>query len=256
MGSELDAQPAMVVRFWRHVAQKAGYGWYQDKQKNRSSLTCLGHVDQVMWTSPCYTARASRKCKKHRQCIMILIKDYVHKCSSVNLSIIIKLMRKNSFSKDFRLVKSAQFTEVFKNGARSSDAFFTVLCAKNDSCNNSLVTEYRLGLAISKKTAHRAVDRNRIKRIVRESFRLARTEWTENRIDIVVLARRAAVQTNNRVLVQSLQKHWQKLFKVLSQSQSFFCWDCRFAFTKFFWVLTWVDIVAFTRVAQNIRAKP
>ena len=54
---------------------------------------------------------------------------------------------------------------VFKQALRSRDPLFTVLCR----CNNSDLA--RLGLAISKKHCRRAVGRNRIKRIVRESFR-------------------------------------------------------------------------------------
>jgi ribonuclease P protein component len=46
----------------------------------------------------------------------------------------------------------------------------------------------RIGVIVSKKNAPRAVDRNRIKRLVREAFRQNRQRFAGN--DLVVLARR------------------------------------------------------------------
>lgn len=68
----------------------------------------------------------------------------------------------------------------------------------------------RLGLAISKKCAKRAVDRNRIKRIVRESFRLHRREGMPA-LDLVVLCRRDAIDAPNERLFASLSSHWKNL---------------------------------------------
>ncbi len=45
----------------------------------------------------------------------------------------------------------------------------------------------RLGLAISKKHARRSVDRNRIKRIAREAFRISKHRLPP--VDIIVLSR-------------------------------------------------------------------
>jgi ribonuclease P protein component len=46
----------------------------------------------------------------------------------------------------------------------------------------------RIGIIVSKKVASRAVDRNRIKRLVRETFR--QNQWRLGSNDLVVLARR------------------------------------------------------------------
>ncbi|MFL2555778.1 MAG: ribonuclease P protein component [Gammaproteobacteria bacterium] len=50
----------------------------------------------------------------------------------------------------------------------------------------------RLGLAISKKYIKKSVDRNRIKRIVRESFRLQKKNLKG--IDVVVLLKRKLIK--------------------------------------------------------------
>jgi len=69
----------------------------------------------------------------------------------------------------------------------------------------------RLGLAISRKTVKHAVARNRIKRIVRENFRLARQRL--GGVDIVVMARREVLESTNLQLQQSLQHHWRQISK-------------------------------------------
>ncbi len=79
----------------------------------------------------------------------------------------------------------------------------TVLARRNDG---GLA---RVGLAISKKHVRRAVDRNRIKRVVRESFRL-HLELLQG-LDIVVLARGGIAAKNNQELRAALNAHWNKL---------------------------------------------
>lgn len=86
---------------------------------------------------------------------------------------------------------------------RSADGCMTVLARSNSG------GRARLGLAISRKHARRAVDRNRIKRITRESFRhhLALLHG----LDIVVLARDGIAGKNNEELRAALGAHWNKL---------------------------------------------
>jgi ribonuclease P protein component len=65
----------------------------------------------------------------------------------------------------------------------------------------------RLGLAISKKHCKLATGRNRLKRQVRESFRVIRDGLKD--LDIVVMNRPAAATADNKTLADSLEKHWQ-----------------------------------------------
>jgi ribonuclease P protein component len=67
----------------------------------------------------------------------------------------------------------------------------------------------RLGLAVSRKVSKRAVERNRIKRVVREAFRTHREDLPA--LDILVIARASAAGTPNPVLFADLGPAWRKL---------------------------------------------
>lgn len=67
-------------------------------------------------------------------------------------------------------------------------------------------------MAVSKKACSKAVGRNRIKRVVRESFRARLAgSATEEALDFVVLPTAQAAEQTNRSLTESLGIHWQKL---------------------------------------------
>ena len=67
----------------------------------------------------------------------------------------------------------------------------------------------RLGMAVSRKTSKRAVVRNRIKRIARESFRHARVDLPV--VDILVIARAAAATATRAELRVELDLLWTRL---------------------------------------------
>jgi ribonuclease P protein component len=108
-----------------------------------------------------------------------------------------------SFPPQLRIKKPAEYKKVFAKPVKSTDQYFTLLAIKND------FDHPRLGLAIAKKNVRKAVHRNVIKRTVRENFR--RQQQHLGNIDIVVLARREAVEAPLELLRKSLEKHWLKL---------------------------------------------
>lgn len=115
-----------------------------------------------------------------------------------------------SFGKHQRLLKPTEFEYVFAQPYRISDCYFTVLARRNE------VGCARLGLVLSKKRVKRAVQRNRLKRLIRESFRTYQhflQGW-----DCIVLAKTEASQVHNRILLAAIIKQWQQLasYKIIS----------------------------------------
>jgi len=106
------------------------------------------------------------------------------------------------FQKTNRLLDAAAFGRVFKKATRSRDKFFTVLCRDNKE------DIARLGLAISKKHCRKASARNRIKRVIRESFRNHPTDLEG--LDIVIINQPAAAMAKNDAMKESLKRHWQR----------------------------------------------
>ena len=109
-----------------------------------------------------------------------------------------------------KLRNDAEFRRVFDAAARSSDAYFTVL-ARSNGCDYP-----RLGLAIGRKWIRRAVDRNKIKRLIRNSFRQHRDQLSG--LDLVVMAR-CDGKAENMQFFSSLDKHWRRLRKERDQGK-------------------------------------
>jgi len=71
----------------------------------------------------------------------------------------------------------------------------------------------RLGIIVAKKHVKHAVQRNRIKRLLRESFRCKRHSLSN--LDLVVLAKKGVGQVDNATCTKELQYLWQKLNRKL-----------------------------------------
>lgn len=106
------------------------------------------------------------------------------------------------FIPEQRLHTAAEFGRVFAEPARSTDRFFTVLARRSGRAIA------RLGLTISRRVAKRAVDRNRLKRLAREAFRV---QPHLPPLDFVVLAKAGAAEADNRSLRASLDQHFARL---------------------------------------------
>jgi len=110
------------------------------------------------------------------------------------------------FEKNRRLLSSSDFSRVFDNPPLKASHPQFLLLAKFAEHEHP-----RVGLVIGKKNVKRAVDRNRIKRLIRESFRLKQHNLPT--IDAIVLARRGADQLSNAELSTILESLWTRVAK-------------------------------------------
>ncbi|OOS00918.1 ribonuclease P protein component [Haemophilus paracuniculus] len=120
-------------------------------------------------------------------------------------------MNKQTFSRELRLLVPVQFKAVFENPFRASTPELTLLARANQ------LEHPRLGLTVAKKHLKRAHDRNRIKRIVRESFRLKQHELPN--FDFVFVAKGGIGKLDNATLFAILEKLWHRHIRLSKQSQ-------------------------------------
>lgn len=114
-------------------------------------------------------------------------------------------IKKFGFSKELRLQTPAEFQAVFLQPIRSSSRYFTVLAAPNE------VKNARLGIIVAKRNVARAIDRNRIRRLIREQFRNSQSKLMG--LDIVVLARCNLIEEDKPKAIERLKKQWDDLLK-------------------------------------------
>jgi len=113
-------------------------------------------------------------------------------------------MPDSSFRKDLRLLKPAEFKRVFDNTAlRGSTPHLLVLATPNE------LSRPRVGFVLAKKQLKLAVDRNRVKRLIRESFRHHQQDLASN--DFVILARSGIVQLDNQQIREMIDSLWFRL---------------------------------------------
>ena len=115
-------------------------------------------------------------------------------------------MSSHRFDRDARLTTQGDFRMVFARPRVSQDRCFRILYRETSRQNA------RLGMAVSTKVCKQAVGRNRLKRIVRESFRHHQATLAEQGgRDIVVLPSRQAATICNAELRDSLASHWHRI---------------------------------------------
>lgn len=117
-----------------------------------------------------------------------------------------------SFPRESRLLTPKNFSFVFDQAIPAVSPHITILAR-----HNTLDTA-RLGITVPKKKVKNASDRNQIKRIIRESFRLQRHRLPN--IDIIVIAKQGIGQMNKRALATQLEKLWRKVINRSEQAET------------------------------------
>ena len=105
-----------------------------------------------------------------------------------------------AFSKGRRLRKAQQYNDVFCLQQKQISRYWIAFIRYNGNRRGGA----RLGLAISKKVSNLAVQRNRLKRLCRECFRMQRAYLPT--VDIVIVAKKHAVVEDNIVLSYDLEQ--------------------------------------------------
>jgi ribonuclease P protein component len=111
--------------------------------------------------------------------------------------------RRLQFGAELRLRSKLQFDAIYAGGRRIDDRYFGLRIKANG------LDHPRVGLAVAIKTAGSAVERNRVRRLVRESFRLAQHDLPP--VDIVVAAKNPVRGAPAPTLRASLAALWQRV---------------------------------------------
>lgn len=107
------------------------------------------------------------------------------------------------FPRAARMLKPGDFARLRGAGRRIGSRYFSAEYRTTDD------TAARVGLAVSRRVSKLAVQRNRLKRLVRESFRHRRAAFAP--LDVLVIARSAAVVIPGPELLADLDLLWSKL---------------------------------------------
>ncbi|KAF7276576.1 hypothetical protein GWI33_010067 [Rhynchophorus ferrugineus] len=118
-----------------------------------------------------------------------------------------------SFGHDVRLRTSRDYQGVFNQTLFKvhQPCFLILACPAPD------VQSRRIGLVVAKKKVRRAHERNRVKRISRESFRINQHQLLG--LDIVVMPKVGIEQISNADLHQQLNMAWRKLKRLFAQNK-------------------------------------
>jgi ribonuclease P protein component len=117
----------------------------------------------------------------------------------------------NRFRPCHRLRSPVEFDRVYRQGKRAGDGLFAVNALAND------LGFARLGMSVSARTVGNAVRRNRVRRIIRESFR----GWAAAlpAVDLVVTSRPGARDAARELIIASLERLINRTSATASQGR-------------------------------------
>ena len=117
------------------------------------------------------------------------------------------MSNKANFPRTYSLANQLEIKQVFDNARKVSQKHLLILFKPNQKIHA------RLGIIVGKRVASSAVVRNRIRRVIRESFRLTQEKLIG--LDIIVIARHPCAVLDKEKLRQGIDELWEKLIKSL-----------------------------------------
>jgi ribonuclease P protein component len=106
-------------------------------------------------------------------------------------------METQTFGKEERVRKRQDYVRIYAQGVRRYSRRFTIITCPSPSGIR------RLGMTVSKKAGN-AVQRNRIKRLLREFFRLNKSRLPDSQ-DIVIIAKKGILPLTYRDVFAELE---------------------------------------------------
>ena len=101
------------------------------------------------------------------------------------------------------MTNKLNFNDVLSSNTRLEDELFSVFFIKNKT------NHCRLGVSLPKKIIAKATRRNKIKRIIKNSFNVFFHETKG--IDVVVRAKKEPQLNTSDKILQSLDQHWKRI---------------------------------------------
>jgi len=110
-----------------------------------------------------------------------------------------------TFSRSQRILSAKEYKEIWRKAKKLSGQYISLVNCKND------IGHPRLGLSFSKKHFPNAVDRNRLKRVARETFRLKQDKLDQ--LDIIAVGSKGANLLTPQEQYQLFNTLWDRLSK-------------------------------------------
>jgi ribonuclease P protein component len=114
------------------------------------------------------------------------------------------------YPREVRLLNARDYQTVFNKVEIKASCEHCLLLARTNN-----LTHPRLGFIFSKKNIRHAVQRNRIKRITKDYYRLNQHDLPK--LDIIIMARKGIDQLSNEEIRNLLKKQFHKLAKRASK---------------------------------------
>lgn len=108
----------------------------------------------------------------------------------------------SKFPKSVRLLSASDFSQVFDSPKKIGSQALLILYKENSKGLS------RIGFALSKRRLARASERNKVKRVIRESFRAQQKDLPN--VDIVVIARQGLKKLDRAKLREHIDTLWTK----------------------------------------------